>query len=816
MNSYGLGLFRCGRVSEATTFLEKVGRGVSMGVHTQAHYGWNCLGDVLMTQCLALSGILDRVAGQIPTLLLHIPALKEVPSFAASAARFGKGGLEKACTAEELKVYHKHFDEPFPRDLDRANRVVLEAWAGSISAYKHYFLASGSFEPLMRIVSMYAKEKANLFEVRRTAIERGLHGGAGEHPAQVQAMLPQALRRLASNGRLLGDLIEQHLELARLAVEREGGEESLDYWTHSSALEIAVFGVTNVGRGAPGLELFSRLASMLAVARGPHQIGITLLRVQRHQECLLAEAGAAAGSGGAGAGAGSGGGGGGTAGKEGSRPAAAATAAAPSHAKHPLLRETSIASATTAAGLLEEMMEFLALARDELERKGQTSETLLKVKRRLAAVRRMQEAFAPGLACGAAELQKATAFFLRKTFNFRGLVGAPRPQFVPGGFDFGGRVFDIIITHKDYSVLQDLLKIWGLDETRDVQTFLRGIIRKVRRCLGTHELQNLMSDTHKKFDAASNAAIELSGCPEELRRGTRSTSNISAALMFFGDCREHCSIMLAFFAVWQKRRVHALLLEAAALIGKEASEQRERFSELVHLQIPGILRTQLRGAHVGVHAPVRMDSVYKPSGCDASGVRKPLHRRYGIDEWRQKEALSDYELANSFVEATFADGSTQVIDQKKDPDTKKWVIPNVGGVPALPETRNGYPLVAVGLFNLVENHTMTFLVRERQPGSFSDSWVAAAPGLGKNLTVTPCDSFYSRTFDSADAGVTEQSPYEFFSEEPVSLEDVLARGGLDGGTMAVHPSADRTDECIDVPVRLALKPYSGRSQVRSR
>ena len=92
--------------------------------------------------------------------------------------------------------------------------------------------------------------------------------------------------------------------------------------------------------------------------------------------------------------------------------------------------------------------------------------------------------------------------------------------------------------------------MWNLDTETDAHAFLSALIPCVRRCLGTHKLQNLLSNTNKEFDAASNAAIELAGIPEDQRRGARSISNVSAALLFFGDCREHCSVLLGFFYVW--------------------------------------------------------------------------------------------------------------------------------------------------------------------------------------------------------------------------------------------------------------------------
>ena len=67
-----------------------------------------------------------------------------------------------------------------------------------------------------------------------------------------------------------------------------------------------------------------------------------------------------------------------------------------------------------------------------------------------------------------------------------------------------------------------------------------------------------------RFDAISDAAIELVGIPRDLRRNVDCSSNCSMAMLFFGDCREHAIILTALFDFWQNEVCNALLSAARA------------------------------------------------------------------------------------------------------------------------------------------------------------------------------------------------------------------------------------------------------------
>ena len=69
------------------------------------------------------------------------------------------------------------------------------------------------------------------------------------------------------------------------------------------------------------------------------------------------------------------------------------------------------------------------------------------------------------------------------------------------------RVYDLIVTKRDSSVLLSLLRVWRLIQVGDVTLFLHGLIKKIRSVLGTHRLQNLMSKSHASFDAGSDRCV---------------------------------------------------------------------------------------------------------------------------------------------------------------------------------------------------------------------------------------------------------------------------------------------------------------------
>jgi hypothetical protein len=77
---------------------------------------------------------------------------------------------------------------------------------------------------------------------------------------------------------------------------------------------------------------------------------------------------------------------------------------------------------------------LLEMAVEEQQQRSNTMHTKRLVERALVVNR------TPVVLCPASQrLDSATRYFLDKSFNLRGMVGSIRPQYVPGGFDYGGR-----------------------------------------------------------------------------------------------------------------------------------------------------------------------------------------------------------------------------------------------------------------------------------------------------------------------------------------------------------------------------------------
>ena len=349
----------------------------------------------------------------------------------------------------------------------------------------------------------------------------------------------------------------------------------------------------------------------------------------------------------------------------------------------------------------------------------------------------------------------------------------------------GGRVPDMIFNSMDRPVFRELLRRWELDNIDGTQPveFADRLIEKIRSIFNTKSLQSLHGDNHKRFDIISDTCIELVGIPSSRRRGTKCLTNVSAALLFFGDCREHAFEMLSFFDFWQKLKIDELSLSSFNLLHSSAHDP-QRFAE-IQKEIAKIAEFELRGAHVGVYSKVRMIEKYKHDGY-ADG--KPFQlREYSKDDIIAGNPLTDYELKNSLLLCT-SGPITMVVEPTWDATTSTTVIPNVNGVPVL----EAMLFDEIVLFNLIEDHTMTFLVH-------TDTNTATT-------TIQCKDSFYNEIFN--DPNVPDQcSPYQF-GDQVIDFISLKAENSIKAGTLQV---ADSQNNLIDVPVRIKLLPFSKRT-----
>jgi len=556
--------------------------------------------------------------------------------------------------------------------------------------------------------------------------------------------------------------------MARFCSRKLGGEESKDYWVHAAALEAACY-----QDSATRAELFylcdTLLGSITPTMFNPSRLLETARRLESIERWLLGVADAS--------------------------------------------RNSELG---TRAKSLRSVIERIHHAYEQLQ-SGTSRGTA-------AAAAAFSRPYAKRVLYSAAGEE-----FLKHTFNMRGLIASNRPHFIPGGMSVvGSRVPDMIFSNADKPIFMRLLREWGLLELEDAREFVRRLVGKVRQCFGTKRLQDLHSELHEAFDLASEGATELVGITPEMRRGMDCSTNCATALMLLGDCREHTIEMLAFYDFWQSELLNRSLRPSLRGSGDtDLTSTRASIGDFSEEHFDTVLRKQLRGAHVGVLAPVRMDSKYNPTGYKREGF-VPYVRHYSLEAWRAGERLSLYELQNSLLLARYNDGSTRAIEPYWNATTSYWGMDNTDGVPVVPDAER---CVELELWNTIEEHTMTFFVEE--DASCADESFLTMTSLDSGaleqlhtleLKVERADAFYNELHDRD----TFPSPYAFGSGR-VDLNELLTLGTLDGGSMKAAEVDDipaRLDEqtgveleparvvvkrIVDVPVRLKLLAFSQRS-----
>ena len=314
------------------------------------------------------------------------------------------------------------------------------------------------------------------------------------------------------------------------------------------------------------------------------------------------------------------------------------------------------------------------------------------------------------------------------------------------------------------------------------------MIKHIRQCFRTHLLQDLHSDEHKRFDDTSNACIHLLGIPKSKRKGTPSATNCSSALIFLGDCREHAIEMCAFFDFWQRYKINDMLKSAFKLINSSIDIQKQ--FDGIKSEIKEILSNQLRAGHVGIYSKVQMVDKYQHIGWD-KGKHKLL-RKYTLDSVKNKEKLTEYELQHSFIFAYFGNGKEDyfVIKPVWDDIKNKMQLPNEDGVPKI---ENLDMMISLELYNLVEEHTMTFLIKE----------------IDEKIISFKCkDSFYNEKYNIPNGKPSEQSPYHF-GEQELDIKELDYGGSMSVGSWNVWDEGSKN--YILAPIRIKLLPFSKRT-----
>ena len=380
------------------------------------------------------------------------------------------------------------------------------------------------------------------------------------------------------------------------------------------------------------------------------------------------------------------------------------------------------------------------------------------------------------------------ALFLERTINFLALTDTLVPQRIQGGIGrVGARLPDLTINRRVQADMRLLIAEKVLPALSPVERMRpKSVINVIRRVvgawLGVAELQDLQSPAHREFDARSDGLILLSGIDPVMRIGSRSTTALTAAMLLnTGDCRETMYLNGALFALYQQMQVRAKLAEAMKHLERGSIDEARR---ITGVEIPAILRYQLRGGHVAVYVEaISMEEKYKVKRASA-GDPTPMERCYGIEALKAGLPLARYELENAKIVVGYTDGTLSVIEPR-DSISGRWrpiahLPVDGGGVPVIPQYgERGGTVESVRLLNLVEEHSLCF---------FYD---------GEAGEIELCDGFYNeQLFDS---------PYSFGSGRVDTSDPLVRHGLLRGGTRRVRGAGGGVR---DHQVFLEFLPYS--------
>lgn len=507
------------------------------------------------------------------------------------------------------------------------------------------------------------------------------------------------------------------VELIAIALDIQGGDESLDYWVHAGRL------LVNVIQGAPASTLQTLLTELLSTVDADFKLATTLTELRRI--CTQASA-------------------------------IQTLAFVPTQLKSSLevwrmgadlaITHCAAGRAHFQAGTINDQYPATNLEDDPLAR------------------------------------------FRRQTINFLALTGNLLALHIAGNIGrVGARVPDLLINRQVQEDLADLVETKVLQAlTAEDKADPLAVIARIQQIVGAGlklgELQDLQSPAHHAFELRSDGLIALSGVDREMRKDTRTGTDLTAALLMqTGDCRETMYLNGALFACWQQRQVRAAI--AKALLTLEL-DFHTGFQRVVHDELPRLLRYQLRGGQVAVYVEgIAMVSKYH---CVRHSADDPIavSRTYGIAELRAGVPLTHYELTHAILAVTYEDGSTCWIDSR-DPTTGRlrpiehYPVPG-GGVPAIPDGVIATPQVrSIRLLNLVEEHALTLLYDTQ------------------TQKVERADGFYNEQLFA--------SPYVFGSG-PLNLAEIASPLGLiqAGHRWVQYPDGTQQQH----PVYLRFLPFS--------
>lgn len=650
---YALALIKKNRVSDAIAVCERlIERGYGNGLV------WSIRGDAMIRKVESIEKFakaFEDAGGAIK------------PVDAANIEEHG--AVEERLQGQEITLENV-------RDLE----LQLQREGGE--SYYQGLKESGSSFPALEWMFCTFKRRNDLLMKRSSFLDKQRKGGASQGEQDELIQIENEINALEQ--RVLNQQV-----LVELTLQKEGAEESLDYWKHAGRLELAF------AQGKALEEIKLILAQAFKTVDAVFKIDNTLVRLTRVREQFLYER-----------------------------------------------------SLTQQGGEGEKIfavkIENMNAVFEEFEKGRQRF--IEERKKKGSALNEEYQAIIDASPKDDVERYK------RNTINFLALLGSITPQYIPGGIGrTGARVPDLMINRQDEAVLRGIIKELGVGEESDPIILKDAIEKFVRARLGVDDLQNPKSPLHHIFDTLSDGNIALSGIKPEMRRNTRSITNLSAALLAgIGDCRETMYTMGSSFATQSRMRVEEKIREA--LLCLEENNQAG-FEKITKEDIPEILRYELRGEHAAVYmTSVTMNEKYDVKTVSPDNPTA-LYRAYGMDELKRGEPLTRYELENSILRVIYTDGTIHFIEPK-DPETGKWRplehIPQEDGEGGLPIVPNTESIATLELLNLVEDHTYSTLF-DKKTGNTAFA-----------------DGFY----DERRGG-----PYEFGSG-PYDLKDITQNNGL--------------------------------------
>lgn len=642
-----------------------------------------------------------------------------VEQFAHALEEAG-GDINRADSKSKVQ-FQKHFPEIDTKtvtlnQLHNLRKLTLEK---AKQIYRQGFYSSGASFPGLGWMMRTIEQRIDLLAEKACLMDRQRQGVLFEQEVASLRQVEEQIRRLEQE-------IKSQLILIKIALEMEGGIESLDYWTHAGELQLAFSQVKSI------TEIQPILAKVFATVDTEFKLVITTNRLERIRN---------------------------------------------QYVKELEIKRTQGEKTEKLECSLEIMNAVLAelnAGRRRFIAGGKTQGKALNERYRVLAE---------------AKPKDPEGMFLKKTINFRTLTSNLVPQYIPGGVGrTGSRVPDLTINRHVQEdihniVEEKVIKALKLGEQNRPKAVIALIQKFVGEGLSVEELQDLQSPAHHEFDIRSDGLIALSGIDRDMRKGTRSITDLTASLLMrTGDCRETMYLNGALFAYYQQTQVHRKMREA---IGCLDHGDQERFHRITLEEIPELIRYQLRGGHVSVY----VDSISMKEKYHADRVSRKdptaMQRTYGLEEFRSGQPLTQYELENAKIRVTYKDDTITLVEPK-DPTIGKWrpiehtPVKGGGGIPKIPDAGpNGENIASIQLLNLVEEHTMSFLYD------------------GKTGKVEFCDGFYNETFFD--------SPYQFGSGT-LDTSDLINNYGLihAGKREMIGPDGKRHTR----PVFIEFRPYS--------